>query len=82
MMKHYIHNHNPLSQDSTNTPGSKKLWTDFVKSSPENIEFHHTHNGNKITKLNKDNIDKESKNIWKDENEGQDHRILATSTKQ
>jgi hypothetical protein len=77
IMGHHINIFGSLSTDSKNTPGSRKLWTTYVKSNPDNVDFHHIHNG-KSTNINKDNIDSESYKIWDQSEEGRNHVLKAT----
>lgn len=64
-MKKHAELHGHVRSDSTNTKGSKHLWTSLIKSKPKNKSFY-VHNLNTGDKESVDytNIDSKSSKIW------------------
>ena len=79
IMSHHIGTHGTLSTDRSNSPGSKHLWTSYVKSTHKNIHFTHEYKDVK-SKLTPDNIDAQSDKIWGNTREHSEHKIVATRT--
>lgn len=65
IMTHHAEKHGFIQSDTSNTEGSKKLWTSLIKSKPKNKSFHVI---NKYTRekipVDHANIDKLSNAIW------------------
>jgi hypothetical protein len=75
-MAYHIYRHNELHSDVFHTSGSKKLWTNFIKDSPD-IKFTHSSQYQKPRLVNAANIHKED--LWGDNIKLNDkHRIHAT----
>lgn len=64
-MIHHAEQYGSIKSDTTNTKGSKHLWTSLVKSNPTNKKFH-TINSNTEEKnpIDANNIDGVSDKIW------------------
>jgi len=64
-MIHHAEQYGSIKSDTTNTKGSKHLWTSLIKSNPSNKKFH-TINSNTKEKIPIDanNIDDVSDKIW------------------
>lgn len=65
IMIHHAEKHGFIQSDTSNTEGSKKLWTSLIKSKPKNKSFHviNKYTREKIS-VDHTNIDKLSNDIW------------------
>lgn len=64
MIKH-AETYGKVSSDSTNTTGSKHLWTSLIKSKPKNKSFHIVDDRNKSEEdVDHSNVDNKAHKIW------------------
>ena len=76
-MQYHVLTHGKLQTAKTNTPGSRKLWVNFVKKTPQ-LKFHtyDSVTGNK-KKITSSNIDNSIPNIWGDSDRYKNIALVA-----
>lgn len=61
-MLHHVKVHKTLKSDDQHTPGSKKLWKDFIHRNTK-LKFHHV-DEKKTTEINSSNLASHDDKIW------------------
>lgn len=63
-MHYHLKKHSQLNSDTLHSRGGKKLWKDFIKSSPKGVSFKHTSKTRPARKVTAKTVDKQEKDIW------------------
>lgn len=76
MIKH-AEKHGRIQSDTSNTEGSKKLWTSLIKSKPKSKSFYVVNKYTREkTQIDHNNIDKMSPHIWGTSSKHNETRIV------
>jgi len=76
-MMHHLQNNHSIESSNSNTNGSKKLWTNFIKKNPNLNHSAINTITNKSTKLTPENVDTESSKIWGSDSKFANIRIVT-----
>lgn len=80
IMRYHLDTHGVLKSSNANTPGSKKLWTDFIKQNKD-VKFKAVKFSDKSSyPVDHTNIDEKSPDIWGTEEKHQDTTLHASKT--
>ena len=77
LMRHNIDTHGALATDDLNTPGSKKMWINFIKKNPDLKYKYHDYNKKISTVITPVNIDDHVNKIWGTSDDFEKIRLLA-----
>lgn len=75
-MAHHIKKYGELKTDTSQSPGAKHLWINFIKSNPKKIKFTVELDSETI-ELDRENIDTLASKIWSDSLKGSEVIIRA-----
>jgi hypothetical protein len=78
-MLHHLKHNGSIQSSNSNTDGSKKLWTNFIKKTPHLNHIAYNKRTLKTTKLTPNNIDHHADKVWGETPDKRDIRIISTN---